>query len=461
MQADLVLRNGRVVTPLGVTQGGVAVKDGVITSIATDDHLPQADKQIDCGGNVVLPGLVDPHVHMGGLTPYKDNCISECQSAAAGGITTILQYVLGSDGPESLERVYEERRSIADQYMMADTAFHFIVSGLEQALKIPDYARKYDVTSFKFYMGGYAPGNPIGIVTADDGVLYAAMERIRGLGPHAYCMVHCEDQALLTLLTQRVKESGCQDLKAYTDSRPAFVEEQDVLRAIWMAEQLDCPLYIPHTTIGAAIDAAQAARRRDHKVLLETCPHYLALTADDERLNSQGTGVGKVSPPLRDKENQDRLWYGIANGLMQTVGSDHVPITKTGKALWEERPGFAGMATMLPVLLTEGVLRGRITLEKVAELTALNPAQLFGFYPRKGSIAVGSDADLVIVDLEKEAVVGPETTLSLFNSAFDDATLRGWPVMTIRRGEVIFKDGLVLGKAGSGQVLQRSTSAAA
>ena len=456
MQADLVLRNGRLVTPTGTSHGGVAITNGRIAAIAQDDQLPHAKEEIDCGGKVVLPGLVDPHVHMGGFTPYDENCVSESHSAAGGGVTTILQYVLGSASPEALGQVYEERREIADANMLVDTGFHFIVSSLEQALKIPEYARRYGVTSFKFYMGGYAPGNPIGIVTADDGVLYAAMERIRELGPYGYCMVHCEDQALLSLMTARVKESGREDLQAYTDSRPAFVEEQDVLRAIWMAERLDCPLYIPHTTIGAAIDAAVAARRREHRVLLETCPHYLALTSDDERLNSQGTGVGKVSPPLRDKENQDRLWYGIANGLMQTVGSDHVPIIKTGKSLWEERPGFAGLATMLPVLLTEGVLKGRITLEKVAELTALNPAKLFGYYPQKGSIAVGSDADLVVVDLEREAVVGPETTHSRFNSAFDGAPLRGWPVLTVRRGEVIFKDGEVTARPGSGQLLERN-----
>jgi dihydroorotase-like cyclic amidohydrolase len=458
MSVDLVLKNARLVTPLGVHQAGLAVKDGKIVAIAEDAQLPRAQEQIDCGGKVVLPGLVDPHVHMGGVAPYEQNCLTECESAAAGGVTTVLQYFRSAS--RSFLETFSEHRATAQQHFFLDTAFHFIISGLEQALEIPEYARRFGVTSFKFYMGGYAPGNPVGIVTTDDGVLYAAMERIRQLGPHAFCMVHCEDQGLVMLMTERAKRSGRQDLMAYTQSRPAPVEEQDVLRAIWMAELLECPLYIPHVTVGRAIEAAMEARGRGHRVLLETCPHYLALTADDERLAAQGPGVGKVSPPLRDKANQERLWWGLANGYIQTVGSDHVPIRKSGGALWEERPGFAGLATILPVLLTDGVLKGRLTLERVAEVTALNPARLFGFYPPKGAIAVGFDADLVVVDLEREATVGPETTHSRYTSAFEGVPLRGWPVLTMRRGEAVFKDGQVLGRPGSGRVLERNASPA-
>ena len=454
---DLALKTGKLVTPMGVFSAGVAIEGGKILSIAADNELPSADRVIDCAGRHIFPGLFDPHVNLGGRTPYEENIVTETQSAAAGGVTSFLQYLRsGSMGYENVT----SRIALSAQKSIVDTSFHFIVSGREQAKEIQQFSQRFGIKTFKFYMGGYSPGNPIGIVTADDGVLYAGMERIRTLGEFSYCMVHAEDHPLVELFTAQMKESGRQDLQAYTDSRPHFVEEQDVLRAIWMAELLGCPLYIPHVTIGAAIDAAVEARKRGARIVLETCPHYLGLTADHDVFHGDRAGIGKVSPPLRDAHNQDRLWVGLANGDITTVGSDHVPIEKSGSALWEERPGFAGMATILPALITFGYKTGRLTLEKIAEVTSLNPARVFGYYPRKGAIAIGSDADLAIVDLDLEQRVGPESTHSRFTSAFEDMTLTGWPTMTIRRGEVIFADGEVLAHPGSGVIIDRSDNRA-
>jgi len=329
---------------------------------------------------------------------------------------------------------------------------------MEQVEEIPDYVREFGVPSFKFYMGGYEPGNPIGLVSVNDAILFRAMELVREVGDYAYVMVHAEDDSLVSLLTERAHASGRSDMQAFSESRPAFCEEQDVLRAIWLAELTGSPLYVPHTTVGLAVDAAAAARQRGHTVLLETCPHYLGCTSDDEYLARRGIGVGKVKPPLRDKVNQDRLWWGLANGAINTVGSDHVPIIKRGTDLWDERPGFAGLSTLLPVLLSEGFSTGRISLEKIAEVASLNPARIFGFYPRKGALQVGADADLVIVEPDLEQEVTQETTLSLYSSAFDGRTLRGWPVLTMRRGEIVFADGRIPDsvRPGSGRLLERN-----
>jgi dihydroorotase-like cyclic amidohydrolase len=308
-------------------------------------------------------------------------------------------------------------------------------------------------------MGGYEPGNPIGLVTVTDAVLFRAMELIRELGPHAYCMVHCEDDSLVSYLTAKLRASQREDLAAYCESRPDFVEEQDILRAIWLAKRQRCPLYVPHTTVGMAVGAAGEARLQGHRVVLETCPHYLALTPTDERLLAQGPGVGKVAPALRDSWHQDQLWEGLRRGYIHTIGSDHVPIKKSGAALWEEKPGFPGLATLLPVVITHGVMAGRITLPRLAEVTAYNPARLFGLHPRKGEITVGADGDLVVVDLETERPVTPETTHSEYTSPFEGARLVGWPVLTVRRGEVIFRNGNVLAEPGSGQVVPRDPAA--
>ena len=452
MKVDLLLRGGSVVTPAGVTEATVAVSGERISAIfAAGAELPEAAEIIDCTGKVVMPGLVDPHVHLGGGAPYDQICETESVSAAIGGATTLLQYRLSRT---SFLDTFPDEKRIASEKLAVDTGFHFIISNADQVLEIPEYAEKFGVTTYKHYMGGYPAGNPIGLEMVSDAVLYESMLAIRDLGPYAYCMVHCEDDSLVLHLTEQIRaREGESTLADFAATRPPFVEEQDILRAIWLAELTDCPLYIVHTTIGAALEPAAASRRRGNSVILETCPHYLGLTIDDERLTSQGPGVGKVSPPLRTRVDQDSLWHGLSKGDIATVGTDHVPIRKTGAALWEERPGFAGLAVALPVMITLGVLEDRIDLVTLSRLMSEAPAKLFGYYPRKGAIQPGSDADLVVVDMESEQVVGTDVTQSDYTSAFEGMTLKGWPIVTVRRGEVLFRGGQYLGTPGTGRIL--------
>lgn len=451
-RVDLVLADGQVVTPSGVSAGSVAIRDGRIVAIGDEDSMPPADDRYDCRGQVILPGVVDPHVHLGGGAPYDQICRTETASAAAGGVTTVVQY---RRSPTSFLDTFPKDLEVAESSMRIDTAFHFILDGFEQVEEIPVYAEAFGINSFKFYMGGYEPGNPIGLVTVTDAVLFRAMELIRELGPHAYCMVHCEDDSLVSYLTKRMKDAGREDLAAYSESRPDFVEEQDILRAIWLARRQGCQLYIPHTTVGMAVAAAGEARLAGDRVVLETCPHYLALTPSDERLLAQGPAIGKVAPALRDETHQDALWDGLRRGYIHTIGSDHVPIVKTGATLWEEKPGFPGLATALPVVLTEGVAKGRISLSRLSEVMSYNPARLFGLHPTKGEIAVGADADLVVVDMEHAHPVSPERTLSEYTSPFEGAELVGWPELTVLRGEMIFRDGKVLAEPGFGRAVPR------
>ncbi|WP_162941799.1 dihydroorotase [Desertimonas flava] len=456
-KADLAVVNGRVVTSSGVFPGGVAIRDGRIISVGDDDSLPPAVETYDCGGKHILPGLVDPHVHLGGGLPYDQILQSETASAAAGGVTTVIQYRRAPNG--SFLDTFPRDIEMCEANMRIDTWFHFILDSMEQVNEIPRYADEFGVTSYKFYMGGYEPGNPIGLVTVNDAILFRAMELVRELGPHGYCMVHCEDDSLVSFLTDRMRSTGREDLAAYSESRPDFVEEQDIIRAIWLATKQRCQLYIPHTTVGMAVAAAGAARLDGVRIVLETCPHYLALTPHDERLLAQGPGVGKVAPALRDEEHQDKLWDGLHRGYIHTIGSDHVPIVKTGAGLWDEKPGFPGLATALPVVITEGVMKNRLSLSRLAEVMALNPARIFGLHPQKGELAVGTDGDLVVVDLERQRRVSPEMTMSEYTSPFEGKELVGWPDLTVRRGEVIFRDGQVLAEPGSGRVVPRRADA--
>jgi len=450
-RADLVIANARLVTPAGVVEGGAAITDGKFTAIGSAETLPEAESRIDARGRLVFPGLVDPHVHLGGAFPYEQNLVTECLSAAAGGVTTLLQY---RRSPSSFFETFPAELETNRQKMALDTAFHFIIGGLEQAEGIPQYAERWGVRSYKLYMGGYAPGNPIGLVAVDDGVFWRSMELVRELGLYAYCMCHAENQGLYLLMNARAHDSGRTDLSAYAMSHPDFIEHEAVARLVWLGERTGCPVYVVHTTTGTAIESVRAARKRGARVVIETCPHYLALTMDDARLASQGPAIGKVSPPLREQGDQSALWDAIARGDVDLIGTDHVPILKTGATVWEERPGFAGLATLLPVLVTFGLLRGRLTPERLAELTSLNPARTFGLAPKKGAIAVGADADAVIVDIEREVPVGPDVTHSRYTSAFEGLPLRGWPVLTLRRGEVVFTDGETRLRLGTGEILR-------
>jgi dihydroorotase-like cyclic amidohydrolase len=450
-RADLIIMNARLVTPTGVVEGGAAITDGKFTVVGSADALPDAESRVDARGRLVFPGLVDPHVHLGGAFPYEQNLVTECLSAAAGGVTTLLQY---RRSPTTFFETFPGELETNRQKMALDTAFHFIISSLEQAEGIPQYAQRWGVRSYKLYMGGYAPGNPIGLVAVDDGVFWRAMELVRELGPYAHVMCHAENQGLYLLMNARAHDSGRTDLSAYAMSHPDFIEHEAVARLVWLGERTGCPVYVVHTTTGTAIETARSARKRGARVVIETCPHYLALTIDDARLASQGPAIGKVSPPLRELDDQGALWDAIARGDVDLIGTDHVPILKTGATVWEERPGFAGLATLLPVLVTFGLLRGRLTPERLAELTSLSPARTFGLAPKKGAIAVGADADAVIIDTEREVPVGPDMTHSRYTSAFEGLPLRGWPVLTLRRGEIVFTDGEVRLRPGTGEILR-------
>jgi dihydroorotase-like cyclic amidohydrolase len=254
--------------------------------------------------------------------------------------------------------------------------------------------------------------------------------------PKGVVSVHCENTDLVTMLKKEMMATGRQDLGAYTESRPAFVEEEAIARVIKLAELTRCPLYIVHTSVGAGPGLAAEARARGIDVTMETCPHYLLRTAYDQDLDSRA----KISPPLRDRDNLEGLWRGMLDGSINTLGTDHVPFRKTGGDLWTEKPGVVSFPWELPLMLHFGVNERGLSLSRLVELNSYNPARRFGLLPRKGILAVGADADLVVVDLDLERTVeatGKGTCL------YDGWKLRGWPVMTISRGRIVAEGGVV------------------
>lgn len=433
MSADLVIRNARVVRHDGEFHGGVAVKDGKIILTGADSALPKGHREIDAGGRVLMPGVIDPHCHLGVKYPYAEDMRTEMAAAASGGVTTALLYIRNLK-PSYLP-FYEERRAIGEENSIIDFGFHFGIQREEHIAEIPEIVAKTGVRSFKCYFG-YEPDNPIGIVPATDGWVYAAM-RILAKIPGGVINVHCENTQIASWMKNEIKATGRQDLAAYTESRPAFCEVETIRRMIFLAERTGCSLHLVHTSVGMGPVLAAEAQARGVHVTVETCQHYLTRTAYDSDLDMRA----KISPPLRDKEEQDGLWRGILNGSVYSLGTDHVPfLPKKLEDLWTELPGVVSFPWELPLMLHFGVHQRGLPLSRLVQLNSANPARRFGLWPRKGNIEVGFDADLVLVDLDEERTVhhtGKGTCI------YEGWKLKGWPVLTVSRGAVIYENGQV------------------
>jgi dihydroorotase-like cyclic amidohydrolase len=446
MQADLVIKNARAADFRGEFAGGVAVTAGKIVASGASSSLPSARRTIDAAGRCLLPGLVDTHCHLGVAYPYAEDMRSESAQAARGGLTTFMLYIRNKQ--PSYIPFYHERRAAGEANACVDFGFHFGIQREEHIHEIPAIAAETGVQSFKLYFG-YEPDNPIGIVPATDGWVYATMLKAAKL-PRGVVSVHCENTAIAAWIKGEIVATGRQDLGAYTESRPVVCEVETIRRMIFLAERTRCPLQIVHTSVGEGPELAAKARARGVDVTVETCYHYLTRTAYDPDLDMRA----KISTPLRDREQQEWLWRGVLAGDVNSIGSDHVPfLPKKGVDLWTEFPGVVAFPWELPLLVTHGVLNRGLTLQQLTTLNSYAPARRFGLYPGKGSLEVGSDADLVLVDIDEERAVqhdGHGTCI------YEGWKLRGWPVLTVSNGCIVFESGEVDDKAfGQGRCLTR------
>jgi dihydropyrimidinase len=454
MRYDTIVRGGRAVLPgRGLVTCDLALLDGRIAGILEPGSGAEAAEVIDAGGLVVLPGLVDGHVHFGMGSP--DDWGSESRAAAQGGVTTVINY---AQSPDSYLEVEPAERALAAVTSVVDFALHCIVMNEGHLAEVDRLVDEHDVWSFKYFSNIKGDeGARLGIPGTDTGFFYA-LARAVARHPEAVLAVHPENVETIWRLTAEQRDAGADGLAAWNAARPSFAEAHDIFTTLLFAQETGCRVYIPHLTSAAGLDVVRRFGASD-RVHVETCPHYLTLTVDAP----EGV-VAKVNPPVRTTEDVEALWGALADGTIQTVGSDHISRLRAVKdgSIWQAQPGFPGVSTLLPVLLHEGYHRRGLPLERIAELTATNPARIFRLAPAKGSIAVGADADLVLVDLNRRRTVAAADVDSHADySVYEGRELQGWPVATLVRGTTVMRDDRVVGRAGHGVHVPRQAAAAA
>ena len=450
---DLVIRGGTVVTSEGRSLTDIGVRGAVIAQLG---GVMRGKREVDARERLVLPGGVDPHVHLTcsdateGEPSWADDFESGSAAAFAGGITTLgnMSFVLPSE--TIAERLAIEGAD-ARRHAMADIFLHpGVLSPTAQILaEIPDLP-EHGVTSLKFFM--HFP--------SFDGFAGQFLLAMRSAG-HAgsITLIHCEDLATIECCSAVICARAHNSIRDFPDTRPIVAEVTATQRAIAMCEVTGAPTYIVHLSSARALAACTEARARGLPVYVETRPLYLHLTRACYDRDDGPLFVAQ--PPLREEPDREALWQGLADGSIDTIGSDHAPWTREMKMdsrldLMNMRPGVSDLETMLPLLLSEGVLKGRLSLERFVAVTSTNAAKLFGLYPRKGTIAVGSDADLVVWEQHAPRPVDATGMFSRSgHTVYEDSVVRISPHTTIRRGEVVFADGRVLAQPGSGLVLHR------
>jgi dihydropyrimidinase len=446
---ELVIRGGQVFTGDRLITADLRLRNGQIAEIGPKLAVPQGAQEVNASGLIALPGGVDPHVHVAGN--WADDYTSGSAAALAGGITTIANFVpqrpdenpgVALDAAEKLIR----EQSIADVMLhttIGDPAtftaawFSALSDRGQPSIKIYTYRPVFDQNAAGFLRLFKAAG-------------------AAGVLP----MIHAEDGPILTTTAEQMIAEGRGSLRYFADARPPLAEEVATQRAVAMSEATGVPIYLVHVSSTRALRVAQDAQRRGVAVFVETRPIYLHLTRDS--YEGPDGPIYVSHPPLREKSDQDSLWAGLADGTIHTLASDHAPLSRERKmdptqTVARQSPGMENIQVMLPMAYSEGVRTRRIDLKRFVAASSTNAAKLFGLYPRKGTIAVGSDADVVLWDPNARRTIRDEDILSGSRfSVFVGRAVTGWPRMTIRRGEIVYADGKVTGRAGTGQLLRRA-----
>jgi len=464
-QLDLVIRGGRVATAVDEFDADIGIAGGAIAAIGRS--LPRGAAEIDAGGRLVLPGGIDAHAHIEQVSAAgllnADTFESATAAAAFGGTTTVIPFAAQHRGM-SLMKVVEDYMALARKGAIVDYTLHMIItdpSRITLEEHVPALVAQGHA-SLKVFMT-YDLLN-----VGDEGLLDILLAARRN---GALVCVHAENHGMISWMGKRLVEKGYTAPKFHTVSHPRGCEAEAFNRLIAFAELVDQPVMIFHVSTAEGVAAIRQARGRGLKVFAETCPQYLFLTGRD--LDKPGLEGAKwmCSPPPRAESDQEAIWQGLALGDLQLVSSDHAPyrFDSSGKLAAGDSPtfkqianGMPGIEARLPLMFDAMVSKGRLGLSKFVELTATAPARIYNLAPRKGSIAIGADADLVVWDPERQVTITDATMHDRTGySPYAGRTVTGWPAVVLRRGEVIVRDGRLEAKPGSGRFIARTGGPAA
>ena len=454
---SVLIKNGQIFTAVDNYVADILVDDGKIRTIGIDLSADDA-KTIDATGKYVIPGGIDPHTHLDfpfGGTVSSDDFSTGTIAAAVGGTTTIVDFVVQQPG-QSLTEALEIWHQKAGGQAAVDYGFHMIIRDLpDSRLPEMDEMVRQGVTSFKMFMA-YR-----GAVMVDDDTIFKAMVRAADNG--AMICLHAEHGHMIDVLVQEALAKGDTAPRFHASTRPPITEAEATHRAIRMAEVAGAPVYFVHLSCTEALEEVQAARSRRNYVYAETCPHYLTL--DNSMYDQEGFEGAKyvLTPPLRDKWHQEELWKGLRRNDLQVVSTDHCAFRfsdqKTlGVNDFSKIPnGGPGIENRLSLIYTNGVVSGLMDMNRLVEVFATTPAKLFGLFPRKGTIAVGSDADIVVFDPDAETVISAQTHhMNIDYNLYEGMTVKGVPEAVIANGRVLVEGGKYTGMSAAGRFLKRS-----
>lgn len=440
---DLLIKNGTVVLPeVGCVRLNVCVKDGKIASLTT--QTPSAGQEINAHGLYILPGIIDPHTHLGLFAPFDQELVTESKSAVLGGVTTIGTFFnqLGSYLPtiDMLEKKVPAGSRV-------DMFPHFTLREETQLQELPHYSAR-GMNSFKVYMCGIPGLFP----HQEDGFIVRAMQQLKRLDADPILCIHAENTSIVDYATEDMKDLSVDTLDEWAQSHPNLAEGEAVIRSAYLSKKLSLRTYIVHTSCKESMEALR--RIKHSNLFVETTSPYLSLDT------SSDAGVyGKMLPPLREPESRQALWDAVRDGIIDTIGTDNTTIRsdekKAAEGMGAAIAGYPALGTHLVSVLNEGIFKQEIPLDKLVPLMTMNPAKIFRLYPQKGTLVPGADADLVLVDLNSSKTVDPAKLESRSDfSIFQGKTLRGWPCATIKSGHIVAWNGKLTDDAACGRVLK-------
>src|SRR5215813_13444765 len=461
MAFDTLIVNGAVVTATDTYSADVAISDGKITAIGQGLPRENTTRIVDAKGKYVMPGGIDVHTHLDmpfGGTTSADDFETGTRAAAFGGTTTLIDFAIQYKG-QQLRQAFDTWMQKASNKAVCDYAFHCIVTDVANGqLQEMNSLIGEGVTTFKLFMA--YPG----VFMLDDASIFRALQTTSKNGG-LICM-HAENGGAIDVIVQQALAEGKKAPKYHALTRPTTAEAEAVSRAIALAEMAGAPVYIVHLSCHDALERVREARDRGLPVYAETCPQYLYLSLDDMAAPGFEGAKYVFTPPLREKWNQEKLWSGLKRDHLQVVSTDHCPFCfkeqkELGKDDFTKIPnGGPGIEHRMSLIYSGGVAGGRFSVNRFVELVSTTPAKLFGLYPRKGTIAVGSDADLVIFDTKRKLTISAKTHhMRVDYSMFEGIQVTGIPDIVLSRGNVIIEGEKFLGRAGKGDFLRRSTYA--